>query len=68
MRDCPLCGAKMKVQETRVLGDETYRNRKCVPCDWLVTTCEQAIDGGMPTAALPKRDWAAINAARKKKQ
>lgn len=67
MRDCPHCGEKMRVTETRVLGDVIYRNRKCSPCDWIVTTKEEAIEGAMPTEALPKRDWAAVYAERQAK-
>lgn len=64
--DCPVCGKKTKVNETRDTGDKVYRTRRCEPCDWLLTTLEVVIDDVIPHEAKKPRDWSAVNARRKK--
>jgi transcriptional regulator NrdR family protein len=63
--NCPHCGRPMRVTETRDVGTEVYRNRRCDPCTWLVTTRETMIGGSIPATAIKPRDWSAVNARRK---
>lgn len=54
----------MRVTETRDTGTEVYRNRRCDPCGWLVSTRETMLGGSIPPEAFKPRDWAAVNARR----
>lgn len=54
----------MRVTETRDTGVEVYRNRRCDPCGWLVSTRETMLGGTIPAEAYKPRDWSAVNARR----
>lgn len=49
------CGGKLYVSETRATDEAIYRTRKCRDCTWLFTTKEEAIEGGIPRAAIQPR-------------
>ena len=62
--NCPSCGGKTRVTETRDAGDIVYRTRRCDPCEWIIASKERYINGLMPKGALKPRDWREVRARR----
>ena len=47
--ECPECGEKTKVVETRPYAGAVYRRRKCLECNFIFYTEETEVEKGDPT-------------------